>query len=273
MRTSEGRALREHWEGGPLTYLGLMVSGFPNMFVVTGPEQPGREDADDRRPSNSMSTGSPMRSIISASISSIASSPRRRPRSTGCITSTPSPSDLERSTRSPIPGTWAPTSRANRRCSCPMSAASTATRSTAMPCAANGVRRVYAVAPRSRHGLGVLRPSPHRRRTAPQAETGRATGEDHPERRHTLRRLAQPIEATARRAGHDPVAARNQRCGDDALLGSASDVRGVRSQGARADLAPDRHGQRRRARETTPSAGSRRFEPHWPGFLELCTDA
>ena len=41
VRTSEGRALREDWEGGPLTYLGLMVSGFPNMFVVTGPGSPG----------------------------------------------------------------------------------------------------------------------------------------------------------------------------------------------------------------------------------------
>ena len=28
------------WEGGPLTYLGLMMSGFPNMFVVTGPGSP-----------------------------------------------------------------------------------------------------------------------------------------------------------------------------------------------------------------------------------------
>jgi len=36
-----GAALRDHWEGGPLTYLGLMVSGFPNMFVVTGPGSPG----------------------------------------------------------------------------------------------------------------------------------------------------------------------------------------------------------------------------------------
>ena len=33
--------MRDHWEGGPLTYLGLMVSGFPNMFVVTGPGSPG----------------------------------------------------------------------------------------------------------------------------------------------------------------------------------------------------------------------------------------
>ena len=41
VRTSDGAALRAHWEGGPLTYLGLMVSGFPNMFVVTGPGSPG----------------------------------------------------------------------------------------------------------------------------------------------------------------------------------------------------------------------------------------
>jgi cyclohexanone monooxygenase len=41
VRTSDGADLRQHWDGGPLTYLGLMVSGFPNMFVVTGPGSPG----------------------------------------------------------------------------------------------------------------------------------------------------------------------------------------------------------------------------------------
>jgi cyclohexanone monooxygenase len=41
VRTTGGATLREHWEGGPLTYLGLMVSGFPNMFVITGPGSPG----------------------------------------------------------------------------------------------------------------------------------------------------------------------------------------------------------------------------------------
>ena len=40
-RTGDGAELRQHWDGGPLTYLGLMVSGFPNMFVVTGPGSPG----------------------------------------------------------------------------------------------------------------------------------------------------------------------------------------------------------------------------------------
>ncbi|HEY6981310.1 NAD(P)/FAD-dependent oxidoreductase [Reyranella sp.] len=41
VRTSDGAVLRDHWAGGPLTYLGLMVAGFPNMFVVTGPGSPG----------------------------------------------------------------------------------------------------------------------------------------------------------------------------------------------------------------------------------------
>ena len=41
IRTTDGAVLADHWEGGPLTYLGLMVSGFPNMFVITGPGSPG----------------------------------------------------------------------------------------------------------------------------------------------------------------------------------------------------------------------------------------
>ncbi len=41
IRTTDGAVLADKWEGGPLTYLGLMVSGFPNMFVVTGPGSPG----------------------------------------------------------------------------------------------------------------------------------------------------------------------------------------------------------------------------------------
>ena len=35
-----GERLRDKWEGGPLTYLGLMVNGFPNMFLITGPGSP-----------------------------------------------------------------------------------------------------------------------------------------------------------------------------------------------------------------------------------------
>ncbi|WP_051236406.1 flavin-containing monooxygenase [Ottowia thiooxydans] len=35
-----GRTLREKWKNGPGTYLGLMVAGFPNLFLVTGPGSP-----------------------------------------------------------------------------------------------------------------------------------------------------------------------------------------------------------------------------------------
>jgi cyclohexanone monooxygenase len=40
IRGRDGLTLREKWEKGPKTYLGLMVSGFPNMFLVTGPGSP-----------------------------------------------------------------------------------------------------------------------------------------------------------------------------------------------------------------------------------------
>jgi len=36
----DGRTLAGHWEHGPRTYLGLQVSGFPNLFTVTGPGSP-----------------------------------------------------------------------------------------------------------------------------------------------------------------------------------------------------------------------------------------
>ncbi|MEM1300824.1 MAG: NAD(P)/FAD-dependent oxidoreductase, partial [Pseudomonadota bacterium] len=35
-----GRKLADHWAEGPRTYLGLMMSGFPNLFTVTGPQSP-----------------------------------------------------------------------------------------------------------------------------------------------------------------------------------------------------------------------------------------
>ncbi|EOM76571.1 monooxygenase [Rhodococcus rhodnii LMG 5362] len=40
IRGRGGRTLREHWNGGPRTYLGLGVDGFPNLFLVTGPGSP-----------------------------------------------------------------------------------------------------------------------------------------------------------------------------------------------------------------------------------------
>jgi cyclohexanone monooxygenase len=41
IRAGDGSALADKWAGGPLTYLGVMVAGFPNMFMVTGPGSPG----------------------------------------------------------------------------------------------------------------------------------------------------------------------------------------------------------------------------------------
>jgi cyclohexanone monooxygenase len=36
----DGLSLREKWSSGPTNYLGLMVSGFPNLFMITGPGSP-----------------------------------------------------------------------------------------------------------------------------------------------------------------------------------------------------------------------------------------
>ncbi len=35
-----GLTMQEKWSGGPITYLGLAVSGFPNLFTITGPGSP-----------------------------------------------------------------------------------------------------------------------------------------------------------------------------------------------------------------------------------------
>jgi len=35
-----GETLKQKWEAGPLTYLGLMTAGFPNLFMITGPGSP-----------------------------------------------------------------------------------------------------------------------------------------------------------------------------------------------------------------------------------------
>ncbi|MFM9852107.1 MAG: flavin-containing monooxygenase [Sphingomonadaceae bacterium] len=35
-----GLSLRDKWADGPLTYLGLMIAGFPNLFTITGPGSP-----------------------------------------------------------------------------------------------------------------------------------------------------------------------------------------------------------------------------------------
>jgi cation diffusion facilitator CzcD-associated flavoprotein CzcO len=40
IRGRAGKSLREYWKGGPQTYLGLQVPGFPNLFTITGPGSP-----------------------------------------------------------------------------------------------------------------------------------------------------------------------------------------------------------------------------------------
>lgn len=40
IRGSGSVSLRERWKDGPVTYLGLSISGFPNMFVIAGPGSP-----------------------------------------------------------------------------------------------------------------------------------------------------------------------------------------------------------------------------------------
>jgi cation diffusion facilitator CzcD-associated flavoprotein CzcO/acetyl esterase/lipase len=36
----DGRTLKDAWAHGPITYLGLMTAGFPNLFMITGPGSP-----------------------------------------------------------------------------------------------------------------------------------------------------------------------------------------------------------------------------------------
>ena len=40
IRGKDGLTLREKWRDGPDTYLGVAVSGFPNLFTITGPGSP-----------------------------------------------------------------------------------------------------------------------------------------------------------------------------------------------------------------------------------------
>jgi cation diffusion facilitator CzcD-associated flavoprotein CzcO len=37
---SDEVTLRDKWQGGPVTYLGLMTAGLPNLFMITGPGSP-----------------------------------------------------------------------------------------------------------------------------------------------------------------------------------------------------------------------------------------
>ncbi len=40
IRGRNGRSLRDKWRDGPLSYLGIAIEGFPNLFTITGPGSP-----------------------------------------------------------------------------------------------------------------------------------------------------------------------------------------------------------------------------------------
>jgi hypothetical protein len=40
IRGRGGRALAQEWEHGPQTYLGVAAAGYPNLFMITGPQSP-----------------------------------------------------------------------------------------------------------------------------------------------------------------------------------------------------------------------------------------
>ena len=40
IRGRDGLRLADHWSAGPRSYLGIGVAGFPNMFIITGPQSP-----------------------------------------------------------------------------------------------------------------------------------------------------------------------------------------------------------------------------------------
>ena len=44
IHTDKGMSIREQWEHGPRTSLGIMIAGFPNHFMITGPLRVIRRD-------------------------------------------------------------------------------------------------------------------------------------------------------------------------------------------------------------------------------------
>ena len=41
IHTDAGLSIEQKWQDGPRTYLGIMMAGFPNLFMITGPQSPG----------------------------------------------------------------------------------------------------------------------------------------------------------------------------------------------------------------------------------------
>jgi cation diffusion facilitator CzcD-associated flavoprotein CzcO len=40
IRGKDGKTLKDHWGGGPTSFLGTNVAHFPNLFMITGPQGP-----------------------------------------------------------------------------------------------------------------------------------------------------------------------------------------------------------------------------------------
>lgn len=40
IRGKDGKTLEQHWDNGPRTLYGLCTCGFPNLFLITGPQSP-----------------------------------------------------------------------------------------------------------------------------------------------------------------------------------------------------------------------------------------
>ena len=127
IRGRGGRALRDEWAGGPRTYLGLTVAGFPNMFMITGPGSPSvlsnmivvdraARGLDRRLPR-----------ATCASTASTAIEADRGGARTAWVEHVNEVGRQHALPARPTPGTWAPTSPASRACSCPTSAASAPT--------------------------------------------------------------------------------------------------------------------------------------------------
>ena len=121
IRGRGGRSLKDKWAGGPRTYLGLMSRRIPNLFTMTGPGSPSVL-------TNMMVSIEQHVDWIADCLADLRETRHRHDRSDqpaeDAWVSTSPRSPSRRSIQKPIPGTWAPTSRANHASFSPMLAAS-----------------------------------------------------------------------------------------------------------------------------------------------------
>jgi len=128
IHTDAGMSVREKWEHGPRTYLGIMIAGFPNLFMITGPQSPGVKSQMILACEQHVDWIADCVRYL-RDHGSRASRRRRMPRTLGSSTTTRSP--IVRSIRWQTHGTSAPTFLENPVCSCRMSVVSPDTRRNA----------------------------------------------------------------------------------------------------------------------------------------------